>query len=86
MVSGLTPFHLLPILNPRVQREFRTRVEQLGSEREAAKKLNVETMWTGMKDNLLTAAVEVCGRTRAKPRHAETWCWNDECAEAVHKK
>ena len=39
-----------------------------------------------MKDNLLTAAEEVCGRTRGKPRHAKTWWWNEECAEAVHKK
>ena len=65
--------------DPRVQREFRIRVEQLGSESEAAKNLNVETMWTGMKDNLLTAAEEACGRTRGKPRHAETWWWNEEC-------
>ena len=72
--------------DPRVQREFRTRVEQLGSESEAAKNLNVETRWTRMKENLLTAAEEVCGRTRGKPRHAETWWWNEECAEAVHKK
>lgn len=72
--------------DPRVQREFRTRVEQFGSEREAAENLNVETMWTGMKDNLLTAAEEVCGRTKGKPRHVETWWWNEECAEAVHKK
>ena len=43
-------------------------------------------MWTRRKENLLTAAEEVCGRTRGKPRHAETWWWNEECAEAVHKK
>ena len=72
--------------NPRVQREFRTRVEQLGSESEAAKNLNTETMWTGMKDNLVAAAEGDCGRTIGKARHAETWWRNEECAEAVHKK
>ena len=72
--------------DPKIQREFRTRIEHLGGKSDAAGNLGVETVWTGMRDNLLTVAEEVCGRTKGKPRHAETWWWNEDCAEAVHKK
>ena len=29
---------------------------------------------------------KVCGRTRGRPRHSETWWWNDEVAELVKEK
>ena len=47
--------------DPKIQREYRTQIAQLGVKSEATENLNVETMWTGMKDNLLTVAEEVCG-------------------------
>ena len=38
-----------------------------------------------MKSKLLDVAVEVCGCTKGKPRHSETWWWNTDVDVAVHR-
>ena len=43
-------------------------------------------MWGGLKKCLLDVVEEVCGRSRGRPRHRETWWWNDEVAELVKEK
>jgi hypothetical protein len=47
---------------------------------------DVESAWKGLKDSLLKAANETCGRTKGPPRHNETWWWNDEVAKVVEEK
>ena len=32
------------------------------------------------------AAEQVCGWTKAPPRHSETWWWNEEVAKAIEEK
>ena len=47
---------------------------------------DVEMMWSGLKECWLEVASEVCGKTRGKQRHSETWWWNAEVAELVKRK
>ena len=47
---------------------------------------DVEGLWKGLKDSLLVAADQVCGRTKGPARHKETWWWNAETAEVVAEK
>ena len=47
---------------------------------------NVEKMWRGLKECFLGVAEEVCGNTRGRQRHSETWWWNDEVAKSVEEK
>ena len=47
---------------------------------------DVEVVWGGLKKCLLDVAEEVCGRSRGRQRHRETWWWNDEVAELVKEK
>ena len=42
--------------------------------------------WRGLKDCLLAAAEEVCGKIRGRQRHRETWWWNAEVADSVAEK
>ena len=39
-----------------------------------------------LKSNLLDVADEVCGYTKDKPRHSETWWWNKDVDVAVCRK
>jgi hypothetical protein len=47
---------------------------------------NVEGMWNDLKQCLVEGANEVCGRTKGRPVHKETWWWNDEVARVVEDK
>ena len=47
---------------------------------------DVEGMWRGLKECLLEVSSKVCGKTKGRPRHSETWWWNDEVAELVKEK
>src|SRR5664279_4742913 len=42
---------------------------------------NVDTIWSSLKECLLGVTDEVCGRTKGKQRHSQTWWWNDEVAK-----
>ena len=46
---------------------------------------NVERKWNAVKEIWQKATEQVCGWTKAPPRHSETW-WNDEVAKAVEEK
>ena len=41
---------------------------------------------TGLKDCLLHATDEVCGRTKGLTRHTATWWWNQDVAKLVEEK
>ena len=42
--------------------------------------------WCGLKKKLIDVASEVCGYTKGKPRHLETWCWNKDVDVVVCRK
>ena len=42
--------------------------------------------WYDLKSKLLDVAGEVCGYTKGKPRHFETWWWNKDVDVAVCRK
>ena len=42
--------------------------------------------WCGLKRRLLYVASEVCGYTKGKPGHFETWWWNKDVNVAVWKE
>ena len=42
--------------------------------------------WCGLKIKLLDVASEVCGYTKGKSRHIETWWWNIDVDVAVCRK
>ncbi len=53
----------------------------------ASKKVvGAEEVWRGFKCGLLKTADKVCGRTKGRPKHRETWWWNDEVAKVVEEK
>ena len=49
-------------------------------------KCDVNEDWCGLKRRLLDVASEVCGYTKGKPRHIETWWWNKYVDVAVFRK
>ena len=47
---------------------------------------DVESKWKMLKETLLEAADEVCGRTKGPARHRESWWWNREVSEVIDEK
>src|SRR5664279_5269080 len=43
-------------------------------------------VWCSLKECLLGVTDEVCGRTKGKQRHIQTWWWNDEVAKVIKEK
>jgi hypothetical protein len=66
-----------------VQRRFREQVEVREAKRSES---DVEGVWNGFKSCLLEVSENVCGKSKGRPRHRETWWWNDEVARAVEQK
>lgn len=48
--------------------------------------LEKEGTWEQYKDCVLKNAEKVCGWTKGKCRHGETWWWKEEVREAIDKK
>ena len=70
---------------PEIRQAYETKVAERLANRVTGVG-GVEVMWSGLKECLLEVANEVCGKTRGKQRHRETWWWNAEVAELVKKK
>ena len=51
-----------------------------------SKKCDGNEDWRGLKRKFLDVASEVCGYTKGKPRHSETWWWNKDVVVAVCRK
>src|SRR4029077_5341653 len=47
---------------------------------------DAESMWNELKDCLLEVSEETCGRTNGRPRHRETWWWNEYVASVINEK
>ena len=48
--------------------------------------VDVDVVWGALRDRPLDVANEVCGRTKGKQWHSETWWWNAEVAEVIKEK
>ena len=66
-----------------VQNQF---LDEIQSALASKKVVGVEEVWRGFKCGLLETADKVCGRTKGRPKHRETWWWNDEVAKVVEEK
>ena len=42
--------------------------------------------WLTYKTSALKAAEEVCGVSRGRPKHGETWWWNQDVQKAISEK
>ena len=42
--------------------------------------------WENMKEIMINAAEDACGKTKGPPRHQETWWWNEEVESFVDRK
>jgi len=71
---------------PTIRLAFEERIKERLANRPEDEVNNVEMMWSGLKECLLDVAEEVCGKTRGRQRHRETWWWNDEVAKFVEEK
>lgn len=47
---------------------------------------DVNHLWNGLKTSLLDATEVVCGRTKGRARHEESWWWNAEVSEVIAVK
>ena len=47
---------------------------------------DIEVVWKELRDCMLGAADDICGRTKGPVRHKETWWWNSDTNEAVREK
>jgi len=50
------------------------------------KYLNVNEHWQQVEKIMIETAQHICGMSKGPCRHKETWCWNEEVAEAVREK
>ena len=66
-----------------VQSQFFNEIQSTLAERGVG---SVEEVWRGFKNGLLETADKVCGRTKGRPKHRETWWWNDKVAKVVEDK
>ena len=68
--------------------EFRSKVERAREVRnENRVPESPHEIWEDMKEILVPAATEVCGRTSGKPKQEkETWWWNQEVQVAIKEK
>lgn len=59
-------------------------VQQRASEIDTT--LGLDEKWSRMKSIWLEAAEKVVGKTKGKPRHKETWWWDENVSAAVDEK
>lgn len=64
-----------------VKRKFAERMDILWKEKEED-----GDIWTKYRNCAQQAANEVCGVSKGKPRHGETWWWNEEVKVAIERK
>ena len=72
--------------NPETQQVFKSRVAKRLADRQVGDVDDVEVVWGSLKECLLTVAEEVCGKTRGKQRHRETWWWNNEVVSSLRRR
>ncbi|HXJ94687.1 MAG TPA: reverse transcriptase domain-containing protein [Terriglobia bacterium] len=66
-----------------VLNQFRIEVQRRLAEQQEG---NVEGIWEKLKGGLLETAEKVCGHTKGRSKHRETWWWNEEVAKAIQEK
>ena len=68
------------ILNEDIKIKFSEKVEVLYN------RCDERDAWLKYKSSTLKAAEEVCGVSRDRPQHEETWWWNQEVQKAISEK
>ena len=66
----------------KVQEEYKQKLRQVVMDPNH----NVNEKWTCMKEAMIKASEEVCGKTKGPPRHKETWWWTEEVSKVVEEK
>jgi Reverse transcriptase (RNA-dependent DNA polymerase) len=66
-----------------VRRHFVEQVEKRAADRCVK---DVDGAWNGLKSCLLEVSDNVCGKSKGRPRHKETWWWSEEVSKAVDEK
>ena len=61
---------------------FKRRVEEKEALRSEG---DVEQIWDGLRQCMVSEAEAVCGRSKGPPRHRETWWWNNEIGKEVER-
>ena len=68
------------LLNEDIKTKFSKKIEVL------YEKCDEQNAWLKYKSSVLKAAKEVCGTSKGKPQHGETWWWNQDVQKAISKK
>ena len=69
-----------------VQSQFQADVEQKLAEKSDVRIEGVEGVWSKFKNVLLEAADKACGRTKGRPKHKETWWWNEKVTKVINQR
>ena len=67
-------------------KRWRLRQSELKEDDGVSNKCDCNEDWYDLKSKLLDVASEVCGYTKGKPRHFETWWWNKDVDVTVRRK
>ena len=68
------------LLNEDIKTKFSEKMEVL------YEKCDEQNAWLKYKSSVLKAAEEVCGTSKGRPQHGETWWWNQDVQKAISEK
>ena len=68
------------LLNEDIKTKFSEKMEVLHE------KCDEQNAWLKYKSSVLKAAEEVCGTSKNRPQHGETWWWNQDVQKAISEK
>ena len=67
-------------LNEDIKTKFSEKMEVL------YEKCDEQNAWFKYKSSVLKAAEEVCGTSKGRPQHGETWWWNQDVQKAISER
>ena len=68
------------LLNDKVEAKFPEKMEVL------YRKIDEQNAWLKYKTSVLKAVKEVCGVSKSRPEHGETWWWNQDVQKTIIEK
>ena len=68
------------LLNEDIKTKFSEKMEVL------YEKCDEQNAWLKYNSSVLKAAEEVCGTSKGRPQHGETWWWNQDVQKAISEK
>ena len=80
--------HTVKVFRPKVWKLLNDKVEAKFSEKMEVfyRKIDEQNAWLKCKTSALKAAEEVCGVSRGRPQHGETWWWNKDGQKTIYKR